>query len=63
MLGIEQWLRDEINELFHLENIDHYLAAVGVRGHTTILKEKAITYLLNEAFKVIINKTRRRRVK
>ena len=56
MLAIEQWLMDHIDELFHLENMDHYLNAVEVRGHVSILKKKAITYLLKEAYKVIINK-------
>ena len=38
MLGIEQWLKYNIDDLFHLDDIDHYLAAVGVRGHVSILK-------------------------
>ena len=63
MLAIDQWLRDNIDDLFHLDNIEHYLEAVGVRGHIEILKEKARAYLLAEAENLLLNKNRRRRVK
>ena len=50
---IDVFLQDNIDEMFYLNNVEHYLWAIGVRGHHEILKRKARDYLLDEANKVI----------
>jgi len=63
MRRLSIWLENDIDDIFHLNNVDHYRKAIGVRGHDYILKFKARNYLLTEANKVLSNKLRRRRVK
>ena len=57
------WLDENIEELYDLNNEDHYLDAVGVRGHRQILLQRAREYLIDEAQKIVMNKLRRRRFK
>jgi len=63
MRYLDIWLETNIDNLFYLNNVNHYRSAIGVRGHDYILKFKARNYLLTEANKILSNKLRRRRVK
>ena len=60
---IDRWVNENIDNLYSLNNEKHYLNAVKVRGHRSILKHRAIHYLLDEAEKVVLNKKIRRRMK
>jgi len=33
MKSLDHWLEDNIDELFYINNEEHYLSAIGVRGH------------------------------
>ena len=46
---VDGWLDDHIDDIYHLNNEQIYLSGIGVRGHRSVLKEKAKTYLFKVA--------------
>ena len=42
------WLDENIADLYHLNNEPRYLQAIGVRGHRSILQNKAKHYMMDK---------------
>ena len=49
MIYLNNWLDENLNELYHLNNEKHYLRALKIRGDKYRLKQRAKTYLLDKA--------------
>ena len=60
---LENWLDNDIDDIYHLDNEQTYLRAVEVRGHRFRLEARCKSYLLAVANKILRNKYRRKRLK